>query len=278
MSGRERLEQVDLQHAEALATGVEIIDGFTGGLGARSHQDDHPLGIRRAEIIKQTIASPGQVGELVHRCFDNPRHLQIERIAGLAALEIGVRVLRGAADEGPVRIQGAGAMGQHQIVANHRPQFVIGQQGELVNLVRGAKAVEEVDERYPCFQRGGLGDQGHVVRFLHRTRGQQTEAGRAHCHHVLMIAEDRQALSGQRTRRDMEHRRGQLAGDLVHVGDHQHEPLRRGEGGGQRTGLQSAMRGTGGTGLALHFHHQRHAAPDVADPFRSPLVGQLAHG
>ena len=34
-------------------------------------------------------------------------------------------------------------------------------------------------------------------------------------------------------------RRGQLAGDLEHVGDHQQQALRRREGGGQRAGLQA---------------------------------------
>jgi hypothetical protein len=37
----------------------------------------------------------------------------------------------------------------------------------------------------------------------------------------------------------MEDRGGQLAGDLVHIGDHQQQPLRGREGRGQRTGLQA---------------------------------------
>ena len=36
----------------------------------------------------------------------------------------------------------------------------------------------------------------------------------------------------------VEHRRSQLPGDLVHVGEHQEQTLRCGEGGGQRPGLQ----------------------------------------
>jgi hypothetical protein len=37
---------------------------------------------------------------------------------------------------------------------------------------------------------------------------------------------------------------GQLARDLVHIGDHQQQALRGGEGGGQRAGLQRAVHGS----------------------------------
>ncbi len=40
---------------------------------------------------------------------------------------------------------------------------------------------------------------------------------------------------------DVEDRRRQLAGDLVHVGDHQQQALRRREGRRQRAGLQRAV-------------------------------------
>ena len=278
MGSRQRQEQADLDHTHPLAARAQIFGGIAGGFGAGPHQHDDPFGVRVAEVVERVVATAGQVGELVHGGLNDVRHLGVERIDRLAALEIDVGVLRRAADERPIRIQRSGAMRQHQIVVDHRPDFAIGQQSELVDLMRGAEAVEEMDEGHPRLQRGRLGDQRHVVRFLHRTGRQQAEAGGADRHHVLMVAEDRQALGRQRAGGDVEHRRGQLAGDLVHVGDHQHEPLRRGEGGGQRPGLQRAVRRAGRAALALHFHHHGHAAPDVLDAFRGPLVGQFSHG
>jgi hypothetical protein len=44
-------------------------------------------------------------------------------------------------------------------------------------------------------------------------------------------------------------------GDFVHVGDHRQEPLRCGESGGERTGLQSSVEGSGGAALALHLDY-----------------------
>jgi len=56
--------------------------------------------------------------------------------------------------------------------------------------VRGAEAVEEVNERDAGLERGGLRNQRQVVRFLHRIRRQHRPAGGAASHHVGVIAED----------------------------------------------------------------------------------------
>ena len=72
-------------------------------------------------------------------------------------------------------------------------------------------------------------------------------------HHVAVIAENRKRVRGQGARGDVKDRRGQLAGDLVHVGDHQQQALRRRERRRQRPGLQGAVHGAGGAAFALHF-------------------------
>jgi hypothetical protein len=55
----------------------------------------------------------------------------------------------------------------------------------------------------------------------------------------------------------------QLARDLVHVGDHEQEPLRRGERGGEGAGLQGAVHGAGGAAFGLHFDHGGNFAPQI---------------
>ena len=111
-----------------------------------------------------------------------------------------------------------------------------------------------------------------------RDGGEQREAGLPDRHHVGVVAEDGQALRGQRPGRHVQDRGGQLPGDLVHVGDHQQQALRRGERGGQRAALQRAVQRARRAALALHLHHRRHAAPQVRPALAGPLVGQLGHG
>ena len=70
---------------------------------------------------------------------------------------------------------------------------------------------------------------------------------------VGVVAEDVQSLSSNGTGGDVEHGGQQLTGDLVHIGDHQQQTLGGGVGGGQSTGSQRAVDGTGGAGLGLHL-------------------------
>ena len=133
----------------------EEIDGLVGGLAAAAHQHDDLLGVRRSDVIEQVILSPDDSGEVVHALLDDPGALEIVRVDGLASLEVDVRVLAGASKDRAVRVHASAAVGQHQLVVDHRPHVVDGQLLDLVDLVRGAEAVEEVDERHAGFERGG---------------------------------------------------------------------------------------------------------------------------
>ena len=94
------------------------------------------------------------------------------------------------------------------------------------------------------------------------------EPGAAHGHHVAVVAEDRQRVRRERPRRDVDHGRRQLAGDLEHVRDHQQQALRRGERRRQRAGLERAVQRAGGAGLALHLDDRGDRAPEVRSAAR----------
>ena len=165
----------------------------------------------------------------------------------------------------------------HELLGHEGAQVVVGQELDRVQLVRGAEPVEEVQERHARAQRGGLRDERQVVGLLHGCRCEQGEPRLAGRHHVRVVAEDRQALRRERPGGDVQHRRRQLAGDLVHVRDHQQQALRRGECRGERAALERAVQRAGGSALALHLDHRGHAAPDVGAALARPLVGQLGH-
>ncbi len=108
---RERPVQADLEHADLLAARDEVLDGFLGGFRARAHEDDDALGIRRADVIEQLVLAAGELRELVHRVLHDGRAGQVERVHGLARLEVDVGVLRGAAEDGLVGRERARAVG-----------------------------------------------------------------------------------------------------------------------------------------------------------------------
>ena len=75
----------------------------------------------------------------------------------------------------------------------------------------------------------------------------------------------------------MEDRRGQLARDLVHVRQHEHEALRRREGRRHGARLQRAVRGTGCAAFTLHLDNIRDMTPDIFLAHRRPYVGGFRH-
>ncbi len=121
-------------------------------------------------------------------------------------------------------------------------------------------------------------DERNVHHFLHRVGAQQRKAGLTSGHHVAVITKDRKRLHRQRPRADVKHGREQLAGELVHIGDHQEQALAGGERGGERAGLRRAMHRARRAAFALHLDDRRHSAPDVRLALRRPLIGPFAHG
>ena len=276
--GGKRQAQPNLNDADLFAARLQRLHGLAHGVGRRAHDHDHPLGLGMTEVVEQPVVAAGQFAETVHGRLDNAGQRRVEGVDGFTTLEKHVRVLRGAANAGMVRVQGPGAMRPHRILVDHGAEMGILDQAQLVHLMGGAEAIEEMHERNTPRQRGRLGNQRQVMGFLHGGRSQLGEPGAAHRRDIGMIAEDRQTLGGQRPGRDMKHRRRQLAGDLVHVGDHEQQALRGREGRRQGAGLQRAMHRAGGAGLALHFHHLRHFAPQVGLAGGGPLVCQFRHG
>ena len=265
-AARERAIQPDLQHADLLAARHQVLDGFVRRFGARSHEHDHALGGRIADVLEQPVAPAGQLGERLHRALDDLRARVVEAIRRLSRLEEDVGVLRRAAQHRAIGRQPALAMREDQRLGDQRAQVVVGELLDLRDFVRRPEAVEEVQERNARLERRRVRHRGHVVRFLHRVRAQEREAGLAAGHHVGVVAEDRQRVRRERARGHVHHERRQLAGDLVHVGDHQQQALRRREGRRERAGLQRAVHGAGGAGFRLHLRRARGSRPRGSAP------------
>ncbi len=84
-------------------------------------------------------------------------------------------------------------------------------------------------------------------------------------------------MGRQRTCRHVEHGREHLTCYLVHVGNHEQQPLRGGECRGQSACLQRTVHGSSRPGLALHLGDLDGLAPKVLLAVSSPLVHVLRH-
>ena len=273
----ERAEEPDVHDADLLAAGDERVHGLLNGAGARAHHHHDPLGVGRPVVVEQVVRTAGELREPVHRPLHDLRDDRVEGVRRLAGLEEHIGVLGGPAEHRVVGRQGPIAMRPDEVVVDEVAQHLVRQRADHVHLVRGPEAVEEVQERHAALERGRVGDRGQVLGRLHVRRRQHRPAGRPDRHHVALVAEDRQRVGRQGPRGDVDHGRRELAGDLVHVRDHQQEALRRRERRAQRAGLKSPVQRPGRAALALHLDHLRDRAPQVRSSGGGPGVRELAH-
>ena len=218
-----------------------------------------------------------QLADLAHIAGHDVGHGLIVRVRRLAGLEEHVGVLVGTAGHGLVRVQGFGAELREGLVADERTKVLRFQHLDLLDLVGGAEAVEEVHERHARLEGGQMRHGTQVHGFLHAGGGQHRETGLADAHHILVVAEDGEGLCGEGAGRHVEHGRKQLTGNLVHVRDHQKEALGSGEGRGQAACLQGTVHGAGGTAFALHLRYFDYFPEHILLSESGPLVDELGH-
>jgi hypothetical protein len=266
-----------LDQAGLLALARHCIHGFLCGFRAGTHEHDHAFGVWRSIVVEKVIGAAGPRGKTIHHRLHYARHLHVERAACLPGLEKHVGILRRPADEWAIRREGVLAEGDQVLVVHHRANRLVGDGKNLAHFMRCAEAVEEMDERNARFQGGDLCDERQVGNLLHGIRGQHRPSRPAAGHHVGVVAEDRQCMGCQGASCNMHRRRGQLTGNLEHVGDHQQQPLRGRKCRSKGPGLQCAVQGAGRAALALQFFHNGQRAPDVLFPLRTPLIRPLAH-
>ncbi len=224
--GRERPEQPDLHGADPLAARDQGLDRLLDGAATRPHEQDDALGLGMPHVVEEVVGTPGSVGDPVHHLLDDVGDRRMELVRRLARLEEDIGVLCRSSQDGMIRAERPSPVLPDEAIVDQGPEVRLLDRFDLVDLVRCAEAVEEVQERDACPERRGVGDERHVLGLLDRRRAQHREPGRSSGHHVAVIAEDRERVRRHRPCRDVHHERRQLARDLEHVGDHQEQALR----------------------------------------------------
>ena len=204
--GIEGAVEADLDEADLFALGCQEIDALFNHSGTRAHGDDNTICVRGTDIIEKVVFATCQLAEFVHRFLDNSRSLVVERVACFPCLEEDVGVLGSAAEFRLVRVKGSIAMGLNQVHVDHRLGFIFTKLLDLVDFVRSAESIEEMDKGDSALQRGCIGDESHVLGFLNASGSQQAPARGSAGHHVAVVAENRQRMSCHRSSGDVEHR------------------------------------------------------------------------
>ena len=269
--------QADLDDTDLLALGVQVIDDFVSNVADRAHSDHDTVSIGCAVVVEQIVVGAQLLVDLGHVLLDHCGQCVVSGVAGLTVLEEHVAVLVGTAHLGVLGVQSLGTELLNSLHVAHFLQISVVPLLDLLVLVRSTEAIEEVQEGNPALDCCQMGNRGQIHNFLHAALDQHCEAGLAACHNVAVITEDVQGLGSNGTCRNIEHAGQLLSSDLVHVGDHQQQALRSGEGGGNSTCTQRAVHSTGSAGLRLHLDDLDLVAEDVLLTGCGPLVHRVSH-
>ena len=270
-------EQMHGDHAHLAATSVEVVHRFPQGLGTGAHGHHALRSIDRAVILVRGVVAACQFVDLVHIVGHDARDGVIVAIGCLAALEEGLAGGRGAADAGMLGVQAVAAEGVDLVEVHQRQHLVIVQRVDLLHLVGGTEAVEEVHEGVTCLDGGQMSHHAQIHGLLGAGRGQHGQADGPAGHHIGVVAVDSPHVLGHGTGGDVEHTGHLLTGNAEHRWDHQHQPLGRGVCRGQGACLQGAVAGTCGARLGLHLDNLHRLAEQVLLTLGSPLVHHLRH-
>ena len=277
MLDRERAEQADLDQADLLAVGVQVVDDLLERVAEGAHADHDAVGVGGAVVVEQAVIGAELGVDLAHVVLDDRGQRVIRLVAGLAVLEEDVAVLVRAARGGVLGVERVIAEGLDGVHVAHLGEIGVVPGGDLLDLMGGAEAVEEVQERDLALDGGEVRHGSQIHDLLDVALGEHGEAGLAAGHDVGVIAEDVERVGGDAAGGHVEDARQALARDLVHVRDHEQQALGRRVGRGQSTGAERAVDRTGGTGLGLHLDDVDGRTEDVLLALRGPLVDMVGH-
>ena len=119
--GGERPVQAHLEQAHPLAGGSQRRDRLLRRADARTHHDDHTLGVEGAFVLDEAVMTATAPLEGVHGLSDDTGGGVVEGVAGLATLEERVRVLGRAAYHRRIWRQAPGAEGEDVFLAAPAP-------------------------------------------------------------------------------------------------------------------------------------------------------------
>ena len=274
---RERTVQTHLNETQLCALRVQLFNRRFNRVTGRTHGNDHLLGIYGADIVEQIILAAELGCKGIHVFLNNSRNRVIVFVGCFTTLEVNIGVLSSNLQVRRFRLQRAGTETFNVFRFNQILQVVVGDFFHLLNFVRSTETVKEVQERNLRFQRGKMSNRRHIHRFLNRAGAGHCPTGVAHRHDVGVVTENGERLGRQRTGGHVENGRQHLAGNLIHIGDHQKKTLRGRESGGQCTGAQRTVNRTGGTRFRLHFDYVNRCAEKIFLSLAGPLFRIFAH-
>ena len=257
---------------------VEVINDFFCNIADGAHGDNDAVSIGSAIVVKELVVGAELLVDLLHIGFNDCGQSIVVLVASLTVLEEDIAVFVRAAHCRSVRIQAMLTELVDSLHIAHFLEILVVPDSDFLDLMGGTEAVKEVDERNTTLDSSQMGNSAEIHNFLRVGFAEHSKTGLAASVDIGVVTEDVQSMGSKRTGRNVEHARKKLAGDFVHIRDHQEQTLRGGVGRCEGTGGQRAVYGTGSACLRLHFDDLDAVAEDVQTTLCGPLIDIVCHG
>ena len=193
-------------------------------------------------------------------------------------LEEDITVLVRAAHYGTLGVESALSERLNSVHVAHLLEVFVIPDLDLLYLVRGTEAVEEVDEGNASLDCSEVRNSAEVHDLLRVGFCKHCETGLTTCIDIGMIAEDVKSVRSDASCGYVENCGKQLACDLIHIGDHEEQTLRSGVGGCESTCGQRTVNGSGSACFGLHLGDLDGRAENVFHALCRPLINIVSHG
>ena len=274
---REWTEQSYFDQTNLFAFSGQVVDNFFCNVADRTHCYDDTVSVRCAVVVEQLIVGAQFCIDFAHVLFHDSRNCFVVLVAGFTMLEEDVAVLVGTAHGWMLWVECTFAECFYCIHVAHLFEVFVIPYFDLLDLVGGTEAVEEVDEWNAALDGSQVSNSAQVHNFLWVCLSQHSKAGLTASINVGVVTEDVQRVGSYGSCRNVENGWQQLTCDFVHVRDHQQQTLGCGIGGGQSACVQGTVYGTCRTSLGLHLHYLDSGTEDVLFTLCRPLIHIVSH-
>ena len=244
-----------LNETNLLALCKKIIYNLLCYVTYRAHSDDNALCVGCTVVVEELVVSAELCVNLAHVLLYNCGKSVIVGVARLSVLEEDIAVLCRAAKYGVLGVERSVAERLNCVHINHFLKILVIPSGNLLNLVRGSEAVEEVEEGYSGLDGSEVSYCTEVHDFLCVGLCEHSKAGLTASIYVGVITEDVKSVGSNTSCGYVNNARKKLTGDLVHVGDHKKKTLRCGVGCGKSTCSERTVNCTCSARLRLHLNN-----------------------
>ena len=188
----------NLDEANLLAMRVEVIDDLLDDIAEGTHGDDDTVCVRCTVVVEQAVIRTELLVDLVHILLDDCGKLVVGGVARLAMLEEDVVVLMRATRVRMLGVEAVVTERLDRIHIDHVCKVGVIPLGDLLDLVGGAEAIEEVEEGHVALDGGKMRHRCEVHDLLDVALCEHGKARLTTAHDIGMVTEDVERMCRKR--------------------------------------------------------------------------------